>query len=1003
MFTNCANNPIYIPNGGECDDCSQLESRVDNLEEAMTEVQEELPDKQDKLTAGEGIFITPDGIISTTSSMMRVNITGTDPYEADATFSEISTAYNNGNAVIANYNGKMLTLQSLTPTEAVFASTDDDSITFFTINNINEITSSISGFGLTHLVDGDAAGSVRGVNTTPEGYNYSLGQNAMAIGAGTRASGNMAFASGAGTNASGDYSHTEGAGTTASEPHSHAEGAGSQATGNSAHAEGQSSRATAVGAHSEGMNTNATENGAHAEGYNTIASGMYSHAEGQSTHATRPYTHAEGINTYATSEGAHAEGNTSQATATNSHAEGFTSRASAADAHSEGYSTEANGAHSHAEGNDSVAEATGSHAEGFSTEAYGTYSHAEGYESQTRGDAAHAEGYITVASGANSHSEGCFTTASGDNSHASGKHVNAKGNDQTVIGHYNIDDAEGEDGEYAFIVGNGTPSNPSNAFAVKWDGTVEVNGSELGGCCAEEVSGNPVILTDAKNMNAQSLEVDFEPIQDLNGYDYAWAGGNGKNKLEHNARSQTISGITFTVNSDGTVTADGTATAQCQLACSFPTGLDGDYKFCGCPAGGGAGIYDVYAWDRVTNARFKKWDGTTNSSSDMGEMQLQEIQIPSGHNGTINLRIYNGVVLDNIVFKPMIVDADVTDNTFEPYENICPISGAESVTVKRTGKNLIDTAQARITSGAAFGSLTVNTDGSLTVTKTGTGGAIWFGVTAEGFTFSEDVILTGCPSGGSGTTYSLQTGGGATLYDYGAGVTIPANTAVNINGVIRAGYTGTVTFYPMIRPASISDSTYEPYTAQAVSVNLGGEYYGGTIDLSTGQLEVTWKSFTFVGDDNTETWQTEGYAPGEEPDWPLFHAIRIPELDTSVAPYCESFGTMVGIPSETDLGFIGVRTFANYPTLFVRTPEDYGSMTRWLAYLQSNPLTVVAKLTTPTKVQLTSAQLELLEKYNVLTTDGATIYLSYMPDCYCGPTRLSQFINDLPYANGNSF
>lgn len=710
MFTNCANNPIYIPNGGECDDCSQLESRVDNLEEAMTEVQEELPDKQDKLTAGEGIFITPDGIISTTSSMTRVTITGTDPYySSDMTFSEILSAYNNGNAIVANYNGQMLTLQSIDGSEAVFASTDDNgSITFFTITNGNTISSSVM-----------TVGEMVGATATADG---------------------------------------------------------------------------------EGGTVPAPE--------------------------------------------------------------------------------------------------------------------------------------------------------AGD--------------------------------EEKFLKGDGT-----------W---AEVSG----GCCAEEVSGNPIILTDAKNMNAQSLEVDFEPIQDLNGYDYAWAGGNGKNKLNNTIDSRTTNGVTFTVNADGTVTANGTATSGgAQVRITFD-GLSGDFKYCGCPRGGDSQTYWVFAWDLTSNDYFKKWDGTTRVSYDYGDMSLQEVQIPSGHSGAISLCIAGGYTANNLVFKPMIVNADVTDNTFEPYENICPISGAESVTVKVTGKNMLGhSTTSRTINGVTF---TVNSDGSISTSGTATATAdFWLTLEApNNLGALENTVLSGCPSNGAPEKYTIllfeynaagsrigfsrDTGGGASVSKI-AGV---VRYAVDINIYSGQNANGLV-FRPMIRPASISDDTYEPYNSQTVSINLGGEYYGGTLDFTTGELDVEWKKYTFVGDAYTETWWTEGYS-GTRPDWPLYHSIRIPNLDTSTAPYCESFGTMVGVPSSTDLGFIGVRTTGDYPTLYVRTPEDYVSINDWLAYLQANPITVVVKLATPITVNLVSSQLELLEKYNVLTTNGELITLGYMPDCYCGVTKASQLL-----------
>lgn len=131
--------------------------------------------------------------------------------------------------------------------------------------------------------------------------------------------------------------------------------------------------------------------------------------------------------------------------------------------HAEGNNSEASGAWSHAEGSDTLAEGESSHAEGNYTQATGSRSHAEGEQSIASGDMAHAEGWTTKASGRCSHAEGQFTKASGNSQHVEGK--------------YNIEDTNNT---YAHIVGNGTNSARSNAFALKWDGTfVFADGTEI--------------------------------------------------------------------------------------------------------------------------------------------------------------------------------------------------------------------------------------------------------------------------------------------------------------------------------------------------------------------------------------------------------------------------------------------------------------------------------------------------------------------------------------------
>ena len=145
--------------------------------------------------------------------------------------------------------------------------------------------------------------------------------------------------------------------------------------------------------------------------------------------------------------------------------------------HAEGSGTEAIGDYSHTEGNDTKATSDNAHAEGESTVAYGFSSHAEGSGTQATGGGAHAEGLYTQATSDNAHAEGSNTTASGISSHAEGFYTIAASGYQHAQGKFNIEDSSGK---YAFIIGNGTITNRSNAFAVDWDGKIYVNNSENG-------------------------------------------------------------------------------------------------------------------------------------------------------------------------------------------------------------------------------------------------------------------------------------------------------------------------------------------------------------------------------------------------------------------------------------------------------------------------------------------------------------------------------------------
>lgn len=166
----------------------------------------------------------------------------------------------------------------------------------------------------------------------------------------------------------------------------------------------------------------------------------------------------------------------------------------------------------------------------------------------------------------------------------------------------------------------------------------------------------------------KSLVVEIEPsqsgsgtpspsnIRPISGYTQEDVTVVGKNRLEVSATSQTINGVTFTVNSDGTILADGTATAEIRLVLSTLSNLqNGNYIFSGCPSGGGVSTYYLQLVKSPAPSIIDVGNGNT---------------FEKGSSYTVNnirIIINNGVTVNNLLFKPMIRLATDTDSTFEPY------------------------------------------------------------------------------------------------------------------------------------------------------------------------------------------------------------------------------------------------------------------------------------------------------------------------------------------------
>ena len=148
----------------------------------------------------------------------------------------------------------------------------------------------------------------------------------------------------------------------------------------------------------------------------------------------------------------------------------------------------------------------------------------------------------------------------------------------------------------------------------------------------------------------------------------------GKNLIPYppynDGNSKTQNGITFTVNSDGTVTVNGTATAGATYNCiiRLPSGIhkkfpNGRYHASGCPSDG-TGIRVVF--NHTVNG------AVSNYLEDQGNGGTFTVDGDDFYDdgALIGVQIYisSGCTANNLVFKPMITLADVEDSDYEHYE-----------------------------------------------------------------------------------------------------------------------------------------------------------------------------------------------------------------------------------------------------------------------------------------------------------------------------------------------
>lgn len=144
------------------------------------------------------------------------------------------------------------------------------------------------------------------------------------------------------------------------------------------------------------------------------------------------------------------------------------------------------------------------------------------------------------------------------------------------------------------------------------------------------------------------------------------------NLLENIATSQTVSGVTFTVNKDKSITCNGTATADIAFVVNSEMPIEPNiaYILSGGASGGSDTTYYLGVWNKV-------WGriATDYYNNDVKFTATDDLL-------RVRISIKSGQTLSNLTFFPMIRNADVTNSDYVPYHNV------NDLVIKTKGKNL---------------------------------------------------------------------------------------------------------------------------------------------------------------------------------------------------------------------------------------------------------------------------------------------------------------------------
>lgn len=464
-------------------------------------------------------------------------------------------------------------------------------------------------------------------------------------------------------------------------------------------------------------------------------------------------------------------------------------------------------------------------------------------------------------------------------------------------------------------------------------------------------SGSPALIWPEEDSPLRPVIL-MDPIQGGSGDPYP--PGYGKNKLNFpDAGDKASSGITWSC-SNGAVTASGTATANAYSTANnitaSPTLPNGAYK----TAGGSSNI-DVIA--KVNGVYYGT--GEVFTIDDANTLELVCCRVRSGK--TAGETIY-----------PMLVSAQETDLTYAPYSNVRPISGRNSVTVTRSGKNLLPTPY-------TFAEGTFN---GITITKSGSGGVMLDGTATQQTirTLREKMplpggkyILSGLHDGTSyvyAVTYHANGERDTFFYATTGEVefVVPDGGTVSVNVSVAAGdsYSNRV-FYPMLRLASDADAAYEPYRGETFTLGLGRTVYGGTLDAAGGLLTVTHR---LVALKDLTGWYKSDKEAGR-------FVYTIGEDDSvaikaGTAPVCSVLPGGVWNTATTPQWTLANN---NGEQFIVRT--NLGSTDEWMAWLNEHDPQACYELRIPQTAQIDSTVIPALGGMNVVMSTGDGMTLTY--------------------------
>lgn len=261
---------------------------------------------------------------------------------------------------------------------------------------------------------------------------------------------------------------------------------------------------------------------------------------------------------------------------------------------------------------------------------------------------------------------------------------------------------------------------------------------------------------------------------------------------------------------------------------------------------------------------------------------------------------------------------------------------------------------------------------------TATGGNASIRVTTDYFRAIEGTILSGCPQGGSSSTYEMQMEVNGYIYrDYGNGATIKRSGRGYGYILIREGQTVDLLFSPMVRMPGASP-VYEEYNGLRYYKALNENVYKGTLNIITGELTITHKGTELSIAGATGT--SEG---GASSNYKGFYTTPISDIKNYVSaelPDDLLCNRAVATSRQDNYNCTpGVAIHQSEKRIYIYLNElREKTLAEAQAWLVDNPMVVMYPLNTPITTTVNSANIRLYNGLtNLYSSRGAILSLEY--------------------------